>query len=101
MIKLNASEEEYNESMISLNSPTAPDQPYFHQEKRMKLDEGVDEFKESIKALNSLSAAVLKACTSKRDPFFLALEDEFAFVPANRKSAVKLKLMSLIIDNQE
>lgn len=73
----------------------------FSKRKRMKLDEAEEEYKESIKSLNSLTAAVFKASTTKRDPFFSALEDEFSKVPENRKSTVKLKLMSLVIENQE
>ena len=100
-MKLDEAEEEYEDSIKSLNSLTAADQKYFHREKRLRLDETEDEYKEPIKSLNRLTAAVLQASTLKRDPFFLALEDEFAFVPANRKSALKLKLMTLIIENHE
>ena len=60
--------------------------------KKGKLDEVEEEYKESINFLNSLMEAA--------GPIFSALEDKFKKVPEDRKSALKVKLVTLVVETQ-
>lgn len=70
-----------------------------NENKRSRIDDTENEYKESLKALQSFAPRATNS--ERRDPFFLALEEEFLKVPENRKSTLKLKLLTIIVEHQE